>query len=75
MPENLHTSGKTQASGCNRTYLLPDYSPHAASVLDWRPQVIKVENLSYTYTGSDRVNLKNMDLEIERGEFILLTGP
>ena len=37
--------------------------------------MIKVENLSYTYAGSDRVNLNNMDLEIERGEFILLTGP
>ena len=37
--------------------------------------IVKVEDLSYTYPNSDEPALKNITLDIEAGEFILLTGP
>ncbi len=37
--------------------------------------IVKVENLSYTYPNSDEPAIRDISLEIEPGEFILLTGP
>ncbi|MDP2767379.1 MAG: ATP-binding cassette domain-containing protein, partial [Candidatus Methanoperedens sp.] len=36
--------------------------------------MIKIEDLWFSYSGSKQV-LKGIDLEIKKGEFILLTGP
>ncbi len=37
--------------------------------------IIEVEGLSYTYPNMEFPALKGVDLTIEEGEFILLTGP
>ena len=37
--------------------------------------IVKVEDLTYTYPNSDEPAIKNINLDIEAGEFILLTGP
>ena len=37
--------------------------------------MIRLDNFSYWYPGSDRPALQEIDLEIEEGEFVLLTGP
>lgn len=37
--------------------------------------IVKVENLSYTYPNSEEPAIRDISLEIEPGEFILLTGP
>lgn len=37
--------------------------------------IIEIRNLSFTYPGRDEATLKNVDLSIGKGEFILLTGP
>ena len=37
--------------------------------------IVKVEDLSYTYPNSDERALKNINLDIKAGEFVLLTGP
>ena len=38
-------------------------------------KVITVENLTYYYPGSTKPALKNVSMEIERGDFIIITGP
>lgn len=38
-------------------------------------QIIEIKNLSFTYTGSVRPSLENINLEVEKGEFVLVTGP
>ena len=37
--------------------------------------MIKIEDLTFSYSGSDRPSLKNINLEIGSGEFVLVTGP
>lgn len=37
--------------------------------------MIEIKSLSFTYPGRDEATLKNVDLSIGRGEFVLLTGP
>ena len=37
--------------------------------------IVKVEDLSYTYPNSDEPAIKDINLDIEAGEFVLLTGP
>jgi energy-coupling factor transporter ATP-binding protein EcfA2 len=37
--------------------------------------LIKVENLSFTYNGALEPALRNIELSIEDGEFVLITGP
>ncbi len=37
--------------------------------------LVEIEDLSYWYPGADKPALKGIDLCVERGEFILLTGP
>lgn len=36
---------------------------------------IKIENLSYTYQGDEKVVLKGIDLSIKKGEVVALVGP
>ncbi len=36
--------------------------------------ILKIENLSFTYSGADSKALKNINLEVERGDFVLLCG-
>ncbi|MEM3575339.1 MAG: ABC transporter ATP-binding protein, partial [Candidatus Bathyarchaeia archaeon] len=36
---------------------------------------IKAKDFSFTYSGSGSPSIRDLDLEIEKGEFILLTGP
>lgn len=38
-------------------------------------QLIEIRNLSYTYPNSSKPALKDVNLEISPGEFVLLTGP
>ena len=38
-------------------------------------KVLVVENLTYYYPGSIKPTLKNVSLEIEKGDFIIITGP
>ncbi|MEE1087014.1 MAG: ABC transporter ATP-binding protein [Schaedlerella sp.] len=35
---------------------------------------VKVSNLSFSYTGSDKLILKDIDLEVEDGEFVCILG-
>lgn len=37
--------------------------------------VIRIEGLTYTFAGRDRPALQSVDLEIESGEFVVVTGP
>ena len=37
--------------------------------------IVEVEGLSFTYKGSRKKALDNVDLSIEEGEFVILTGP
>jgi len=37
--------------------------------------VVSIKGLTYTYPGSDRPALTNVDLEIRKGEIVLITGP
>jgi energy-coupling factor transporter ATP-binding protein EcfA2 len=37
--------------------------------------LVEIENLTYWYPQADRAALEGIDLKVERGEFILLTGP
>jgi len=37
--------------------------------------LISIRNLTFYYSGSDKPSLRDINLEIEDGEFVLLTGP
>ncbi len=37
--------------------------------------VIEIKNLSYTYPGASRPSICDVNLNIEKGEFVLITGP
>ncbi|MCD6561009.1 MAG: ABC transporter ATP-binding protein, partial [Deltaproteobacteria bacterium] len=37
--------------------------------------MIKIKNLGFTYQGRDEPTLKNLNLHVEAGEFILVAGP
>lgn len=37
--------------------------------------IVEFKGLSYTYPGSERLVLKNINLAIDRGEFVTITGP
>lgn len=37
--------------------------------------IVEIRSLSYTYPGSTKPTLTNVNLSVEEGEFILLTGP
>jgi energy-coupling factor transporter ATPase len=37
--------------------------------------VIQVKNLTFTYTGSNKPAIKNINFSIDQGEFIVITGP
>lgn len=37
--------------------------------------VIEIRNLSYTYPGASKPSINNVSLNVERGEFVLITGP
>jgi energy-coupling factor transporter ATP-binding protein EcfA2 len=37
--------------------------------------VIEVKNLKFTYAGSDKPAIKNINFSIDQGEFIVITGP
>ena len=36
--------------------------------------ILKIKNLSFTYNGAENKALDNINLEIERGDFVLLCG-
>ena len=36
---------------------------------------ISARNLSFTYAGAERPSMENLNVEIEKGEFVVLTGP
>ena len=38
------------------------------------PPVIRVKDLSFRYPGTDRDTLRNVDLTIERGDFVAVVG-
>lgn len=37
--------------------------------------VIKTDNLTYTYPGSSKPSIKDLSMQIQNGEFVLITGP
>ena len=37
--------------------------------------MIAIKNLTFTYQGRDKPTLKNLNLRVKRGEFLLITGP
>ncbi len=37
--------------------------------------IIEFKSVTFTYRGNDEPSLLNVNIEIEKGEFILLTGP
>jgi energy-coupling factor transporter ATP-binding protein EcfA2 len=37
--------------------------------------IINMHDLTYTYAGSTRPAIENVNLDVERGEFVVLTGP
>jgi energy-coupling factor transporter ATPase len=37
--------------------------------------VIEVKNLTFTYTGSNKPAIKNINFSIDQGEFVVITGP
>ena len=37
--------------------------------------MIEIKNLTFTYQGRDKPTLKNLNLRIRKGEFLLITGP
>ncbi len=37
-------------------------------------KIIEIKNLSYAYSGNDRKALQNIDISIDEGEFVLLSG-
>jgi energy-coupling factor transporter ATPase len=37
--------------------------------------IIQIKNLSYTYPGSTKPSINDVSLNIEKGEFVLITGP
>lgn len=37
--------------------------------------MIKIENLSFRYTGAEKPALRDVNLEVRDGEFVLITGP
>lgn len=37
--------------------------------------MIKLENLTFRYSGAEKLTLQDVNLEVEDGEFILITGP
>ncbi|MGQ9542850.1 MAG: energy-coupling factor ABC transporter ATP-binding protein [Candidatus Bathyarchaeia archaeon] len=37
--------------------------------------MIKAQGLTFTYSGSKKPAIENLNLEVERGEFIVITGP
>lgn len=37
--------------------------------------MISIRNLTFYYSGGDKPSLRDINLEIEDGEFVLLTGP
>ena len=42
---------------------------------DTRNTIIKFENVSFNYENSKRTVLKNINLEIKEGDFVVITGP
>lgn len=36
--------------------------------------IIEINNLSFTYAGATTPSIRNLDLQVEKGEFIILTG-
>lgn len=38
-------------------------------------EIVKIEGLTFTYSGSDTPAISNINLSIEEGEFVLLLGP
>jgi energy-coupling factor transporter ATP-binding protein EcfA2 len=36
---------------------------------------ISARNLSFTYAGAEKPSMENLNIEIEKGEFVVLTGP
>ncbi|MDL1964794.1 MAG: energy-coupling factor transporter ATPase [Deltaproteobacteria bacterium] len=37
--------------------------------------MIEIKNLTFTYQGRDKPTLKNLNLRVKKGEFLLITGP
>ncbi|PIV24883.1 MAG: hypothetical protein COS40_00755, partial [Deltaproteobacteria bacterium CG03_land_8_20_14_0_80_45_14] len=37
--------------------------------------MISIKNLTFYYSGNDKSSLRDINLEIHDGEFVLLTGP
>jgi energy-coupling factor transporter ATPase len=37
--------------------------------------IIEIRNLSYTYPGATKQSLSDVSLQVEKGEFVLITGP
>ena len=46
-----------------------------ADANDTRNTIIKYENVSFNYANSNRQVLKNINLEIKEGDFVVITGP
>ena len=42
---------------------------------DPRPSIIKYENVNFKYANSNRRVLKNINLDIKEGDFVVITGP
>src|SRR4030067_2704140 len=46
---------------------------------EWRnktlPAIIEAKGLTYTYPGASKPSIEGLSINIERGEFVVLTGP
>lgn len=60
-------------------YVEDDYVVTAAAPMvsedDGRNSIIKFENVSFNYENSKRKVLKNINLDIKEGDFVVITGP
>lgn len=60
-------------------YVEDDYVVTAAAPMvsedDGRNSIIKFEDVSFNYENSKRKVLKNIDLDIKEGDFVVITGP
>ncbi|HOV68494.1 MAG TPA: ATP-binding cassette domain-containing protein, partial [Methanoregulaceae archaeon] len=41
----------------------------------WIPAMLVVENLSFTYPGTDQPAVDSVSFSVRDGEFVILTGP
>jgi energy-coupling factor transporter ATP-binding protein EcfA2 len=37
--------------------------------------IIEIKNLTYTYPGATKPSISDVSIKVEKGEFVLITGP